>query len=275
MPVLIVGSLDMNKYFLVFLPLILMTSIFGNVVENGLKQISLNDRVCMKAFFEEAIIKDQAAHVIFFKSKPVCFTGPALKHCDKSFRDVLVLRGWQAFKRHENLFPHPNFIFSECIRESDSDYKMLDIYIINKQALIKCVLNNNDLFKAALGKDFDPQKFVAKLEEGHPLPALIHDNEMLLGILLGYGVESSKAFAEIMAHHNGLFAPPSTDFYQRIDLKQPKGCKIQPVVFMGNPQSTEVKALMTTYEVELEEISKTYGKKKGLLKVVLEKLCEE
>lgn len=32
----------------------------------------------MKVFFEEAVWKDQAAHVIFFKNKPVCFKGPAL-----------------------------------------------------------------------------------------------------------------------------------------------------------------------------------------------------
>lgn len=109
----------------------------------------------MKAFFDEAICKDQAAHVIFFKSKPVSLTGPALKHCDKSFRDILVLRGWHAFKKHESLFPHPNFIFSEDVRESDDDYKMLDIYIINKQSLIQCLSANEDLFKSILGHNFN------------------------------------------------------------------------------------------------------------------------
>lgn len=177
----IVGNLDMNKQSLLLLFLAFMTSIFGDVVDNGLKQLSLNDRMCMKWFFDEAITKDQAAHVIFFNNKPVCFTGPALKHRDKNFKDTLVLRGWHAFKKNENLFPHPNFIFNEYVKESGGDF---------------------------------------------------------------------------------------------IDLKPPKGCKINPVVFMGNPNSPQVKELISTYEKELEEISGTYKQKKDPLKMILEKLCD-
>lgn len=227
----------------------------------------------MKAFFDEAICKDQAAHVIFFKSKPVCLTGPALKHCDKNFRDVLVLRGWQTFKKHESLFPHPKFIFSEGVRESDDDYKMLDIYIINKHSLIKCLIANEELFKVTLDHNFNAHDFIEQLERGISLSALINDNALLLGVLLGYGAESSNAFNEIVTIYQQQFAPPPTATYQRVDIKQPKGCRINPIVFMGNPESIEVKSLCKIYENELEQIAKNFPKKMSL-KMILEKLCE-
>lgn len=45
----------MTKSLFVFFFLIFSSSIFGGVVEDGLKQISLHDRVCMKAFLDDAI----------------------------------------------------------------------------------------------------------------------------------------------------------------------------------------------------------------------------
>lgn len=117
--------------------------------------------------------------------------------------------------------------------------------------------------------------FIEQLERGTPLPTLIQGNEMLLGVLLGYGVESSKAFNELVTTHQDQFAPPPTAVYQRIDIKQPKGCRVQPVVFMGNPKSVEVKSLSKVYENELEQIAEIYPKKKGSLKMILEKLCEK
>lgn len=271
----IAENLVMNKLLLLLLSFIFTDFACGVEVEYALKQLSFNERFCMEAFFDEAICKDQAGHVIFFKIKPVCLTGPALKHCDKSFRDTLVLKGWQAFKMRESLFPHPKFIFSEDVRESGNDYKMLDVYIINKQSFRQCLSENEGLFKTVLGPTFNADDFIEQLEKGASLPTLIQGNEMLLGVLLGYGAESSKAFNELVTTHQDQFAPPPSAMYQKVDIKKPKGCKIQPIVFMGNPESIEVKALSKVYENELKQIAKIYSKKKGSLKMILEKLCEK
>jgi hypothetical protein len=251
------------------------TCIFGKVAEEGIKQISLNDRICMKVFFDQAIKYNQAAHVLFFNNKPMCITCLALKHKDKTFKDVLALRGWHAFKKNEPLFPHPKFIFSQKIFESGDDCQILHIYIINKESLIQCLDEHLSLFKEILGTQFSSTQFIVKLEEGQSLLSLLNDDEMLLGVLLGYGKEAAAAFKKRRTQCTQTFAPAPTETYRRIDLEQPKGCKIQPVVFMGNPQSTEIKALMNIYELELEAIAKTYGKAKDSLKIVLEKLCEE
>ena len=266
---------NVDKSLFLFFCLLWTTSIFGNVVEEGVRQISLNERFCMKAFFDQAIKHNQAAHVLYFMNKPVCITCSALKHKDKTFKDVLALRGWRAFKKHEHLFPHPNFIFSENIFESGNDCKVLHIYVINKKSLSNCLDEHCMLFKKILGQEFSSGHFIEKLEKGRPLPSLLNDNEELLGILLGYGEESAHAFKEVRAQCTETFAPAPTDTYCRIDLNSPQGCEIFPVVFMGNPHSPEVQQLIFTYEKELEDVWEKYKQSKNPLKMVLEQLCSE
>ena len=248
----------------------LSTSIFGGVVEDGLKQISLHDRLCMKAFFDDAIKMDQIAHVLYFKNKPVSIIGKALKAKGRHFNDIFCLRGWYAFKKNEHLFPHPQFIFTESIISFDKSFKALHIYLINKESLEMCLEQHIHLFQETLGQEFNPRKFIALLEEGHALDSLINKDEMLLGILLGFGEESSKAFRRYEDHPD----LPTVDTYCGIELERPKGCRINPVVFMGNPHSPQIKELISIYENELEEISKIYREKLDPLKMVLEKLCE-
>jgi hypothetical protein len=45
--------------------------VFGSVVEDSLKQVSMHDRACMSTFFDDAIKKDQIVHILYFENKPV------------------------------------------------------------------------------------------------------------------------------------------------------------------------------------------------------------
>ncbi len=275
-PVLFVVKLEMqNKLLLIFFCFPLMNCLFGGAIEERIKQLSLSDRAVMKIFFDEVIEKDQAGHVLFFSNKPVCLTGPVLKDTHKTFKDVLCLRGWNAFKKNEHLLPHPNFIFSERIVKFGDNFKVLHIYVVNKQTLKKCLGEHIDLFRQTLGIKFTPELFITQLEEGRFLTSLLNNDEMLLGILLGYGKESSHAFKKTRPLCTKTFAPLPTESYCRIDLTRPKGCKISPVVFMGNPNSSEVRQLTSAYEDELEAIWIKYKQSGSPLKMVLERLCVE
>jgi hypothetical protein len=244
------------------------TFVFGNV-EEGLKQVSIHDRTCMRAFFDHSVKMDQIAHILFFENKPVSLIAIVLKAKGHYFNDIFCLKGWRAFKKNEYLFPHPHFIFSESAVDFNRDFKVLHIYLINKKSLENCLNTHLSIFKEILGQEIDSKLFIRALEEGQSLDSLIHKNEALLGILLGFGAESSNAFLNFNAGY------PQQGTYNEINIKSPKGCKIQPVVFMGNPNSREVKELVSLYEKELEEFSKLYKQKKDRLKLVLEKLCAE
>lgn len=258
----------MVKVSLLTFALATSSLIFGGIVDDGLKQLSMHDRACMKAFFDDAVKMDQIGHVLYFENKPISIIAKVLKDKSHHFQDVLCLKGWYAFKRNEHLFPHPNFIFSESIVDFNKDFKALHIYLINKKSLEICLDKHASIFKKILGQRFDSKLFVKALDEGYPLDSLIHKNEVLLGILLGFGEESSKAFCDF----NKGFPQES---YCGIEIRSPKGCKIQPVAFMGNPNSQEVKELLSLYEKELEEFSKLYKQKKDRLKLTLERLCAE
>ncbi|MCC5833084.1 MAG: hypothetical protein JJU12_08620 [Chlamydiales bacterium] len=252
---------------LLFSFLALSTSLNGDLIEKGMKELSLDERICMKVFFNEAILHGHAAHVLFFNNKPVSLTGPAIQHADRSYQDLLCLKGWRAFKRRQHLFPHPNFIFSEHLYDGGRECKVLDIYIINKPALEKCLGEYQAAFREVLGEDFSPGRFIANLEHGEPLPKLVCQDQMLMGILLGYGEESAREFKRVCGQ-------PQMETYRRIDLKSPKGCIIQPVVFMGNPHSDEVRKLASMYEEELQTIWARYLNESPL-KLFLRGICQQ
>ncbi len=241
-------------------------------VEERLKHVSWHDKACMRKFFDYAIKLDSASHVLCFENKPVCFTGVIVKDKHRSFREILCLKGWMAFKKNENLFPHPNFIFCEEMNSQDK-IKILDIYIVNKAALYKCLLTHDNLFKNVLGEEFSPDWFIGKLEKGHNLTALINHSDFLLGILLGYGEESAKAYQDARRADGSI--PEWTETYFGIEAPQPHGCKIFPVSFMGNPKSPKTQQLLSAYERELQTIWNDYQKKNDSLLFFLEHLCRE
>lgn len=228
----------------------------------------------MKVFFKKALEKELAAHILFFNNKPACNICIPIKYPDKTFKDTFALRGWYAFKENEYLFPHSNFIFVEYYYGDSENYRLLGIDMINKIPLKACLIKHKQLFEEVLGPPFSLEEFMAKLEEGQSLSSLLKGNHILLGIVLGYGEESSRAFNSVITQHTGIIPPPHTETYQVIDLNVPNGCKINPVVFMGNPNSEEVKQLISTYEQELDEAWNVYKRSKDPLKIALESLCK-
>lgn len=243
-------------------------------IEEGLKNVSWHDKACMRKFFDFAIKSDNAAHVLCFENKPVCFTVIVVKDNRRSFSEILCLKGWRAFKKNEHLFPHPNFIFCEELYDQDG-CKILDIYIINKLAIYKCLRTHSHIFTNALGEEFSPDWFIGKLEQGETLPALIHHNDFLLGILLGYGDESSKAYQDAKPMDDSI--PEWTETYTGIDAPRPQNCTISPISFMGNPNSHKTQQLLKVYEKELQTIWIEYQQKNDPLLFFLEHLspCAE
>ncbi len=141
--------------------------------------------------------------------------------------------------------------------------KVLHIHLINKESLKLCILNHHVHFEQILGPNFNYDVFISELEKGAPLSNLLKQDELLMGLVLGFGYESSKQYKEELAISKN---------YQGIHLRTPENCVIIPIAFVGNPHSQEVQRLVSTYEKELEEIWKMHKKAKNPLKTVLERL---
>lgn len=242
--------------------------------EERFKEISMDEKISMRKFFDHAIKKDQLGHILLFDSKPMCLTSVVLKDRHKTFNDLLCLKGWYAFKRNEVYFPHPNFLIIEENFKSGS-LEVIHIYFINKRALKKCLHTYSAIFKENLDEDFSEEDFLSKIETKRKITSEIKNNQLLLGIMLGYGLESSAVYKEKHLINTNRDIPVRSETYYDIRSKSLKKNKITPVNFMGNPNSPEVKKLIGIYDLELEEILKQYNRKNNSLMFALEYLCTD
>ncbi len=252
------------KAFILFF-LLVPFCLSAEISEVGYKKCSFIDRYYMKSFFSKALKEEQAGHVLYFKTKPACIIVIILESRGKTIRkEQRALKGWQAFKKNEAYLAHPNFIISEYLFQPADDLKVLHIHLINKESLKLCILEHHVHFEEILGPNFNYDVFISKLEKGTPLPNLLKQDELLMGLVLGFGYESSKKYKEKLA---------ISEDYQGINFQTPENCVIVPIAFVGNPHSQEVQQLVSTYEKELGEIWEMHKTTKKPLKTVLERLC--
>lgn len=265
----------------IFVMLLLMVpnqGLFASV-ESTLKKMSYKEKFFLKAFFKSFLEHDSLGHVLFFDTKPTCLTSfsidPHYQNFFEKIFDGMSNKGWEVWKKNEHLFPHPNIIFAEEVLISDGE-RTRHIFVINKETCVRCLEKHEASFRYILGESFTVETFITALEEQQRLFPLIHDDECLLGLILGFGPESSCAFKERnAARERGK--PPSlwTENYRGIDVQKPKGCHIFPVGFVGNPESEEVKNLEKLYERELSELWSMYKQSGDTLEFILNKLCSD
>jgi hypothetical protein len=207
--------------------------------------------------------------VLFFSNKPACLVAGCLE--EKNKKAKLFLKGWEVWKANEHLFPHPNFLIFYGYHNT-SKTKIFHVYFINKQALASCLTLHEAVLKEKLGDAFSKEAFLKDLEEKQI--GAFKNHEALTGLLLGYGVESSFAFKNevqqtiFCTKKEFLEFIPSTEA-QLIKLK---GIHVNPLTFMGNPDSPEVKSLQNRYTFEWEKIEALYQEKE-ILGCVLQALC--
>lgn len=166
-------------------------------ITSSLNQIPFEDQVLLENLFSFFVQWDQLSHVLFFETKPVCFSGITLE-CDfctippciskdpLNFQKKLS-HGWTVWKNYEHLFPHPNFVICEethQIRKGDEYGTVVDIFFINKKSFLSYLSEHQSEFKEELGANFSPKKLLLEIEERKILRPLINHDEMLLGLLL-------------------------------------------------------------------------------------------
>lgn len=263
----------MKTVFLTFL--FITTSLLGGVVNDGLKRIPLYDKLLIKEFVRFNLQWNQTLHVFFFDNKPISLATVCLPSSDGHIRNLLWLRGFEAFRKYEHLFPHPNFMFILDIYENDeSGPETINLFIINKRALAKCFDQYACVFRERLGDQQSFEWFVSELERKQSLSEIIKEDQVLLGLLLGFGKDAAIAFQKHSDQHYVMCDFVNPNVYCGNSPKMPEGCQIAPVVFMGNPYSTEVQNLMSVYEQEMNIYWNVHRNKDPLV-LFLNSICEE
>ena len=254
-------------------------------IDERLKEISFKERVYLNHFFYRYISMDQLGYVLFFNDKPTALTVIDVKRENVPYPAKLADKGWEVWKKHEHLFPHPDFIFCE---EKQRNSKYFHLIVVNKKALLKALTEHEDrftevldgMFQAAFKEPFSPTLFIEKLENMKRIKPLILGDQALLGILMGYGEESSLAYkyrktesADVKKQRERIPAiPKKMLIHGKGGVTNAKLFGIQSVVWSGNPESEEIQALAATYEKQCIELRRMF-RRKSCLKPVLEALC--
>jgi hypothetical protein len=250
-------------------------------IKTKIYAIPLEERLYLEKFFTK-LIRTEGLGYVLFGSKPLCLSGYFIQvpigNIVLGSENFLLKKGWEIWKKYEYLFCHPNYlIFEEGHVRGDKN--LHPIYFINKKNLLKVIQNNHSLFEKELRVSFEPEKFLADISEKQALSEMIHFHEGLLGILLGYGVESSMQFYKRDLMWNSKLPIEYEEIYLQEVSKQlfqlePILEKFKLIQFVGNPQSQEVKAILEQNRKEREFLMELYAQE-CFLEITIQKLTEE
>ena len=158
--------------------------------------LSDNDRVILDAFFR-ILLQDSQGGYVLYGNKPVCMEGvlPGIGNVlilgEANHRQSVVLReGYQVWKRLFDFVEDPPFII--CISDVPNNSGWYEFYLVNRSAFIRTVKEHQVLFKYILGPNATPENLWNVLKEHkESLSSVFRDDRVLIGIVLGYGVENA------------------------------------------------------------------------------------
>jgi len=189
-------------------------SLTNTSVRNILDTIPKADQQVLSRFFEEVIVNHQFGYTIF-GDKPVSFAGYFLDlPSDINFlkRSYLYLeQGKTTIEKYKYLLQTKKFILKF---QSDPEKKWVQIYLVNKQSLLKKIEEHRDVFKKTLGDYGSAECLLHELsKEDTTLEAICRGSEELKGIMLGYGARNAFLFQrreELIRILYDSYTPPSS-----------------------------------------------------------------
>lgn len=154
--------------------------------------------------------------------------------------------------------------------EEPSPYSNHDvsIFFINKCEFIKCINQNLTIFKEKLDSNFNPLQALEDLSlHKATLRQILKNNEILLGILLGYGEPNSRLYCENIFGHPQHFPKK----IQHIDsvLVGPEPLPLSPIYpccCMGTKNGNEF--LNKKFCVEYKLLSQKYSSSYSINEVI-------
>lgn len=250
-------------------------------IQNQIERIPEEERLFLEKLFHK-LIRSESLGYVLFGSKPISLSGYFIElplgNILKGSDNFAVKQGWAIWKKHEHLFPHPNYlIFEEDHVRGDKDVH--PIYFINKNNLLQTITNNVEAFRRELGADFNPETFLVEISKKQSISDLINFHDGLLGIMLGYGAESSMQY-----HKRELILREQPPFiYEAFNLQAVSQYPlyknsiipedIQPIQFVGHPESQSVKSILEQNAKERAHLLDIYAQGRWL-EITLTKLTE-
>lgn len=248
----------------------------------------------IKYLFEDLAISHDFAYTLF-GSKPMSLAdydlkAPSIFPIHKWIRSrylfVKAKAGLRSWYKHRKEFDLKEFIFLD---EETDLFECLVLVLINKKNMLHVLYEHQSIFKQKLGNSFTPELFLETLEKKEiSLAKAIHDNDQLLGIMLGYGERNAMLFqerfdlmkAESKRKKENL--PKDEELIKKLDIIESKlsdfsefeeDAILPPIYFLADTSHPETLELKKKYENDRQQIEKLM-KKPHFADRILERLMK-
>ncbi len=253
----------MLKYILLSSIFFIITFIQAENTTEFIKNIPLEEQKELECLFYN-LVNDSNFGYTLFGDKPVSIASyfkitPWENFIELGQCDEIFWQRWKIWEKYRNRFHIQNYLL---LKEDSSNVN--EIFFINKKSFLDTLINHLDIFEAILKKKISPQKFLADIEERQiSFYDSIQNNEILLGILLGYGKHNSFVFYQ----RQKILNKNCLNYYSNKNQL----LRINSLCFMVDDNHHETKSLKEKYQKLRGKLSVIYAKG-NFLEITLAKL---
>jgi FKBP-type peptidyl-prolyl cis-trans isomerase len=199
--------------------LFLLTTLFSLSLNSV--EVKNDERIILEKFWKTTFYESEFGYV-YFGLKPVCQIGYWKKDAlppgiIRHKNNVIFKEGMAVWKECGFSTMTP---FNLCACENAYDENMVDIIFINRELAKKTIDENITLFQYCLGPGVTSEKLVEEIENPHnKFLDVLGKNNVLIGIVLGYGAKNSIAVSrseKIVKEFFNFETPPVKPLYNRL-----------------------------------------------------------
>ncbi len=178
--------------------------------------LRVNERVELNYFFKFLFQRSEFGYTLFGQ-KPMSFYSYFIKRPPEclmfaNFTDPKIEKHYLTYDKYKDKFSFKNYIILDqlCISNKFPTSRMVrDVLIINKRAFAAAVDEHLSLFKEKLGQTVCVDSLLRAIESGkNVLFDVLNEDELLWGILLGYGDHNAEIYARREAIKDGKATAP-------------------------------------------------------------------
>jgi len=252
---------------------------------------SSSERIELESFFRLLFKKSEFGYTLFGQ-KPMSFYSYFIKLPPDSlifanFSEPKLEKNFRTYSKYKDLLSSENYLIMDqtSISNKFSTSGMVrDIFVINRNAFRETVNKYLPLFEERLGEGICADDMLKDIEAGkNILFDVLKEDELLWGILLGYGAHNAEIYArrEAIVEGRVLFA---THGYSNLEEELEAidhilaGFtheyfidQIPLPLFLCDTDHTETKSLKTEYQKVQKHITEVYNSS-NFLDEVLERL---
>lgn len=267
-----------------------------------INSLSLEEKQELKAFFYDLFARNELGYTLF-GDKPMSFCWPATlspRFSQKTYTFKLYVEGtrplFRGLKAWEKVIPKGGNNYSLIICK-DNQYPSFTI-LINKVYFEKEFNKNIDLFRKFYGNDITAALILRDLEKktdcNEIFKSTLFKNNILLGIMLGYGRHNGELFQrreELIENEINppflTYKTPSERFssiekeieylwehLQPVNKTHEYLLRVVDVGFAGDPDDAETHLLVEKYEALHKKLIAIFDRE-DWLEIVLRKLLQK